>query len=284
MQAEQMLQAFACRNIVIAGTGYVAEAFWRALERHGYAERVVFCLDSGANGEKRFHQKAVYKPGKAPRVEDAIFCIAVHESLAAEVRNALPPTARESAVWIYPWLAEWLYGPALQDRVRLPLSGILRAQDPGNHWLTIRYMAERDYLRGDERQYAQSAALYRLALMAHCSPATAEKRLRQMEKLTDSIAAGGLMPDRPILLDEDCRVIDGLHRLAAACVLDLDPIPCSVFPRSVEYDRLLKKENRLPEAVLRQLGFTEAQLELLRQAKREILEKAFPGAGGAGLP
>ncbi len=266
------LSRLAGKKLAVFGTGFVAEMFWYALERHGLTEQVL-CFAESEPGKppRRFHGLPILGAEALGQLPEVLICLAVHAALAGELEGRLSALAPGRVVWIYPGLYELLYGVPVRRGVRIPRLELLRSQDADCHWISVRYLAARDYLRRSA-EYAESREIYLRAMSAHCSPATAAQRLRGLEALADAAAERGLDECGPLLIDTRYRIIDGLHRLAVACVLEIPALSCDVAAASDIYDVLLGDKNRLPERVLPSLALTPAQRERLRRAKEELKE------------
>ena len=271
---DTLLRNLAAGEIAVFGTGYVAESFWYGLERYGLTSRVSCFIVSDATGKAAFfHDRPVVSLRDFICRPGTVVCLAVHRALAEELAGTITAAEPGRVIWIYPYLHEMIYGKPSAPAVPVGRKELLLEQDPSFHWLSVRYLAARDYLRHAEA-YAQSCEIYLRAMSAHCRPETAEKRLRRLEELADSMAARGFDRACPILIDSKQRIIDGLHRLAVASVLKIDVLFCDIVPASAAYDTLIREQNRLPEAVLIRAGLTEAQMARLADAKRELISSA----------
>ena len=268
MQAAELLRRLEKGPACVFGGGYVAEGFWQALDLHGLSGALRACLVSAPAPGQRFHGLPVLAPRDIGPGEAGLVCLAVHESLAAGLEGALRAQGFDEIVPVAPLMPELLYGPPLQSCVPLARGALLAAQEEDAYWLAVRCAAIRAHLRGEDSAYPD--ALYRRALALHCGEATAGARLCALKALADSMAAHGFDAAHPLLIDEDFRVIDGLHRLAAACVLGIDTLPCTIYPVSPMYDRLLGEKNRLPAHLLTAAGFTENDMAFLRQLRQEL--------------
>ncbi len=263
----------ATKDLVIFGTGFVAEMFWNGLELHGLTNRVRFCVITCAVPGQKFHGLPVYSVHEAVLPENSLLCISVHESVLNEIREQNPEIV-ERGIWINTFLIDLLYGEPLRTE-KLSVPKIVRHQDHTAYWITVRYAAVREYLR-HSANFELAKDLYIRALSQHCSRKTAVRREKQLEMLADSMSAVGFAPEYPpIRVDNDLRIIDGLHRTACALYLDIPVIPAAVYARSDVYDRLLIGNNRLPEKVLLRAGFTEAEMDYLRGVRMEIIEKGY---------
>ncbi|MBQ9250012.1 MAG: ParB N-terminal domain-containing protein [Oscillospiraceae bacterium] len=280
MRTEELLRELHRREIVVFGTGFVAERFWLALERTQAADQVSFFMTTAqVPTGTTFHGRPVCRPEERSLDADSLFCLAVHESLLPELEALLPGQLMDRGIWIYPNLWELLCGPALGTGIMLSRRKLLTRQDPGCNWITVRYAAIRDLLRQDPGA-AASADRYRRAMAVHCGPATAEKRFRALERLARSVQERGLDPDRPLIVDTHGHILDGLHRFAAACALRIEDIPCTILPVSEVFAQILDDKNRLPDQVLRESGFSERDMEWIRLAKAELIES---GKGGVQI-
>jgi len=256
----------------IFGTGYVAEMFRTGLEMHGLADRVCGCVITHAAPGQRFHGLPVYSLSEAVLPEDALLCIAVHESVLNEIRVQNPEVV-DRGIWVNTYLIDLLYGRPLRTGA-VPVAEILTRQDRTAHWVTVRYALVKEYLMRSA-DFEMAKDLYIRALSLHCSRETAVRREQQVERLADSMRAIGFGQDYPpIRIDESLRIIDGLHRIACALFLQIPVIPAAVYAWSDIYDRLLIGKNRLPENVLRKAGFTDPEMNYLRQIRAEVIEKA----------
>lgn len=271
LETDSLLHMLAAGEIVIFGTGYVADSFWYGLDRYGLTAHVSCFLVSDPGGrDALFHGKPVFPLHEVELQPGAMVCLAVHGALSEELSRAIEARAPGRVIWIYPYLHRMIYGAPTENGIPVRRTDLVLRQDPASHWLSVRYLAARDYLRRAEN-YAQSREIYLRAMSAHCRPETAVKRLRRLEELADSMAARGFDRDCPILIDTRYRMIDGLHRLAVASVLEIGTIPCDIVSESPAYDLLLREQNRLPEHVLIRAGLTGAQLARLADAKRELI-------------
>ena len=268
MTCEGLLEELRSCDFRVFGTGFVAESFWYALERHGLTDRVRGFLVSGGKTGTLFHGlpvQTVADGGIAP--EEAV-CLAVHEALVGEIRPLL--AGRTDRIYpVYPYLTELCYGAPIGTE-EWPLMKLLERQDPSYYWLTVRYAAARDY-RFHRKTQQLSEELYVRAMAIHSSVSTAKKRLAFLHALIDGMAADGWRNDRPIFAEEDGRIVDGLHRTACAACLGIERVTVTVYPNSPAYDRLLGRQNRLPERVLRENGFSSDEMEFLDLAKNELL-------------
>ena len=259
------------KEIVIFGTGFLADMFYTALEANDLQDHVRFCLVTKAAAGETFRGLPVYGMEECPEIsEGMLVCIAVHEALLPGVQQTLQAYGipAERTVWITPYLTELLYGECIREGM-MPLKELMCAQDPENNWITVRYAAMREYTEGTGNRYKD---LYIRAQSLHTSAATAAKRYEALKHICDEMRKG-YDASHPVLIDEDLRIIDGLHRTAAALLCGVKEIPYRMYRRSPVYDRVLKEENRLRNEVLLRAGFAAEDIQMLKQCKEEMAEK-----------
>ena len=271
MKTDDLLFQLKTSNIALFGTGFVAEMFFEALTELGLSSKLCCCIVSSARERETFHGRPVFTADSYSLPEDTVLCVAVHESVAVELNDTLNNIS-DKRVWIYPNLFELLYGEPVVPFKSVKLSDLLSKQNSEEYWLALRYAAIRDYLKR-EPNYWRTRELYIKLISFHCSYDTAVRRCRQMEKLADSMAEGGFWDNSPVAVNEHGKIIDGLHRIACAAYLYIDKIPAVVYPESEVYDRLLGKENRLPESLLVNAGVSFSDIQYLKDAMEEMLKR-----------
>ena len=257
---KEFLQALGEKRILFYGCGFAAEMFYRGLAEQNLLDRVDGVVVTGPAGNREFHGFKV-TAYKDTDTAGKLICLAVHNSIRNEIR--LKPG--DTGVSVYPFLYELLYGKCLEER----LSGveeILFRQPRENNWITLRYCG----VRGLEEDSSRLTELYVRGQAMHSSRETARKRLEEMKRLLRSVKDRGLSPDYPILVDENCRIIDGLHRLAIARYLGIGEIRCRVYSSSPLYDELLGEKNRLTDDYLEKNRMGEEK-RILRRYKEEML-------------
>ena len=276
-QKDGLQRIIVANEIVIFGTGYVAESFWYGLERMELTSRVsCFVVSETAKEKEQFHSRPVYSLHDAVFYPDMIVCLAVHSTLAEKLLPILNDIIPDRVIWIYPFLHEIIYGKPVKNTIPVDRNELLRKQDSSFNWISVRYLAARDYYYRAE-DYKSSSDTYIKAMSAHCSYSTAKERLRNLEKLTDAMLKIGFDYSFPILVDSRHRIIDGLHRIAVASVLNIETIPCNIVPVSEAYDYLLSDRNKLPDPVLYKAGLSSEQIEKLAKAKQELIRNTMQG-------
>ncbi len=252
-------------DIIIFGTGFVAELFWQALESREMTACVRGFMRTNALPGEVHHGLPVYSSN---RESDEVICMAVHETVVKEATAALNTAGQAKAIWIYPNLHELLFGRPLIYNQWISLAELIKKQDVNDHWLDIRYLAADAFLRSDSASKAED--LYIRAMSVHSRRETAQKRLQSLKSLICSMVNFGYKPEKPILTDSDGRIIDGLHRTSVAVILGLKDIPCNVVQSSDLYHVFLTDQVRLTDAVLRDAGFREEEYERICLAGRQM--------------
>lgn len=264
---------FADREFYVFGTGFVADMFCRALEEHGLTDHIRAFVVSGNYGTEAdrrhvFYGKPVLTVDEYKNRADAPLYIAVHESVLKEVGEILTRRGLRGT-WICPQLYSLLYGEPAAEKTEISPDEIIRRQAPGKYWLAVRYGAVRSYIEGT----GEGEGPYLRAISLFSSRRTAELRLEALHRLTDDIRTNGFDPEKPILLDEDLRVIDGLHRIALARYLGCASVTCRLYRPSPLYDRVLDERNFLTRVILDSSAFSEKDREWLERMQECLMGK-----------
>ena len=214
MDQEMLLSRLQKEHAVIFGTGFVARMFWHALLQHRLEGRITAFLESDPRPGRTYQGLPVISAFSDAADHNSLVCLAVHESIAGEMKEKLQDAGFSCVVWIAPLLCDLLYGPPLAAGL-VDVNEILDSQDPDENWIALRYGAMRDYYR-QTADYAFAGEVYCRAIALHCGYETAKKRALAMERLADSVKQNGFDPEHPVCIDENKCIIDGLHRFAAA--------------------------------------------------------------------
>ena len=156
MTYEDFLKELCDCEFRVFGTGFVAEMFWYALERHGLTDHVRGFLVSSGKAGAVFHGLPVQIITEGEIILGETVCLAIHEALAGEIRPLL--AVRTDRVYsVYPYLTELCYGKSIATE-EWALQKLLEQQNPTYFWLTVRYAAARDHLY--QRWHFQRASIY----------------------------------------------------------------------------------------------------------------------------
>ena len=266
MTASEFTDILKKESFIVFGTGFVAEMFYTALCLHGLEDHILCCMVSRPGSQAYFHGAKI----RPYRETESLICLAVHESVKNEIRFG----ENSRVIWIYPFLHDLLFGRPAAERV-LPVRDILAGQSRDFNWLSLRYGA----VKGIKENDPSLQDLYRKCQRLHCSPATADRRLAHLKELIGLLEETGFRHDRPLILDEDLRVFDGMHRLACAAWMGVPALHCRIYGRSPLYDAILNEKLRLSDKYLKSLGMTE-ELDQLHALCRE-LENRLPQTASA---
>ena len=218
-----------------------------------------------------------------------LLCIAVHESLRADIEKLLSD-AKLDFEWIYPNYLELAWGASTPFVVDTPVQTILQRQEPDQAWISVRYAALKECVFGKQngpasslqecfvgKQDGPASTLYVKAASLFSKPETARQRLAYAAEITKSILKEGYDRNRPILIDNNYRIIDGLHRLAGSVLADCQSVPCLVVEANNRFNEYFPEENRLTKAAQEKAGLTPEEKELLKNILQSFQKKpAFP--------
>ena len=258
MNSEEIKELLKQQEYSIFGTGYVSRMLLRALKKQKLSDNLqTFCRSEVTPGET-FQGYPVISAEKALQSGNPIL-LGIHDGGKGSVAGA------DKMIRVYPYLKDWLFGDPLQRQVILKTDEIRQRQPQDQYWIAARYAG----IEGIAENDPEKKEIYLRAMSMHCSRETAEQRLRSLDALMKEAEKNGLDPERPVALDTDFRVIDGLHRLAVAAWLNNDEIHADIYPSDDVYLDLFGEKNRLSEAALRRNGFKETEIEYLRECRRK---------------
>ena len=281
METKTLLQTIQARGVVLFGTGFVAEKIVHTLAEQDLVDCICGFVVSKAVTTS-FKGKPVWSLAQYSEMVTAqqneklspelpLLCIAVHESLRATVEQSLSEAGLEF-VWMYPNYLELAWGACTPFVTDIPVRTILRWQEPDQAWISVRYAALQECLSG--KCNGPASALYVKAASLFSKPETARQRLAYATEVARDMIARGYDRNRPILIDNRYRIIDGLHRLAGAVLAGCRTVPCLVVKASERFHEYFPEENRLTEAARAKAGLTSEEKEILKRARRELLREA----------
>ena len=259
--AAAFLRRIGTEKIYVFGTGYVAGVLAAAMKSLGRAERIeAFVETSPAKKEYRGRPVISLEEYSALREKKSLY-LAVHDSVYGELSGMFEDRGIEHES-VYPYLFDLLYG-APERTEDVALREILKAQDRRHHWIAVRYAA----LESMDGDFPDGKDAYVRCMRLFSGQRTAEKRLARFEDLYTDIRENGYDISRPVLLDEDLRVIDGLHRIAIAARLGAESLPCRIYRRSSLYDQVLGDSNYITEEKLAEAGLSKAASERIKEIR-----------------
>lgn len=270
MSLDELLGKLNERKLVIYGTGFASGMLCEALSVRGLEENIAAFTVTFAGGEEEFRDRPVISFSDlvdGGGLSDALILIAVHGSVSCEIEKAVQGSGMEY-ISVYPYIPDLLYGEPDERDAMVDTYDIISKQDPAYLWLAVRYALLLECGEGSGSEDGRAAGIYTKAIAMHTSQKTAEARRRAFIDLFRSIREDGYRSDSKILIDTDGRIIDGLHRVAAAAYCGIKRLPAKVYASSEVYDRVIKKENRMDESTLREGGLTDDDIRLIKEAGR----------------
>lgn len=280
MDTKTLLKTIQARGVVLFGTGFVAEKIVHTLTEQGLEDCICGFVVSKAvttsfKGKPvwslaQYAEKVALCQHTKQSAELPLLCIAVHESLRATVEQSLSEAGLEF-VWIYPNYLELAWGACMPFVTDIPVQTILRRQDPDQAWISVRHAALKECLSG--KWDGPASALYVKAASLFSKPETARQRLAYATEVARDMIVWGYDRNRPILIDSNYRIIDGLHRLACSVLAGCRTVPCLVVKASERFQDYFLEENRLTEAAQAKAGLTPEEKDLLDRARQELLQR-----------
>lgn len=269
MSIEKLLEQLNNRKLVIYGTGFVAGMLVEALRGRGLDGNIAaFAVSDDGDSEKVFRDLPVMSFDDVTLdtgLSDAIILIAVHTAVAGEIVPVVEGSGMDH-ILIYPYLTDLLYGSPVDSDAVIDTADIILRQDPSYLWLAVRHLVIEKGSAAD--------TIYTKAISMHASEETAAKRLHSFKDLCESVERDGYRQDSKIMIDEDGRIIDGLHRITLAAYLGIKKLPAIIYPASEMFDRVIGKANRMDEDQLREGGMTEEEILQIKESQEKLLSKA----------
>ena len=280
MDTKTLIKKIKSRGLVLFGTGFVAEKIIHTLAEQGLADCIRGFVVSKAVATS-FKGKPVWSVDQYSKIaksqksgnllsEPPLLCIAVHESLRADIEKLLSEAGLDF-IWIYPNYLEMAWGACTPFVVDIPVQTILQQQEPDQAWISVRYAALKECLSG--KWDGPASALYVKAASLFSKPETARQRLVYATEVARGMIDGGYDRNRPILIDSRYRIIDGLHRLAGAVLAGCRTVPCLVVKADERFQDYFPEENRLTEAAQAKASLTSEEKHLLDRARQELLQR-----------
>ena len=258
MNSQEIKELLEQHPYYIFGTGYVAGMLHRALKKQGLLNNLLaFCRSEVSLGETFMGVRVV--PAEIALKSEKVILLGIHDGGLPSVPHA------DQMLHVYPCLKDWLFGSPLQRHVVLKTEQIRKKQMKDQYWIAVRYAG----IEGITENNVQKKEIYLKSISMHSSRETAEGRLKSLGKLLEDAKRNGLDPNRPIALDEQYRIIDGLHRIAVAAWLNISEVTVDVYPESDVFDELFGPKNRLGETFLRENNFSEWEIGYLKECKKK---------------
>ena len=167
-------------QIVIYGTGYIADKFYKVLQMNHIEQNLVcFVKSRVAKGESKYNF-CVKSIQELAIESNTLVCIAVHESNLEEIVENVKQRTNQY-LWIYPFLYRWLLGGIKEKGKSIEIRSLINTCKKDLR-MAIRLAAIECYYGENDFGYD----VYLRAEGIHCSRETARKRLSGFEKLINS--------------------------------------------------------------------------------------------------
>lgn len=262
-----MIEHIKKSNVVIYGSGYLAEAFLKILRVHSLENRVIGVV-STCGSQASFLGYRVEKFDEFDVPNGAIVCVCMHEMYKKEVVVSI-----EKRNLQYHWfhtntLVDLICGPPIRRNIKKRLRDIL-VNKPDIYGIAVRWLAIDEY----NGKNSIGFEIYRKYWLEFTNEINAKKREQQFKKMLESVKKKGFVDENPIIIDEQLQNIDGNHRLAVAAYLGITDITCDIY-RDLSLARTIFGEKTfLTEALLEQSTiFSEEEKNLLRDTVKDIKE------------
>ena len=249
-------------NFIIFGSGFVAELFMKGLVRAGLEKNLRCVVETNPSEGKTFHGLPVMRYSQTDTCGMPVM-VCVHDSL----RDELELKRDDELIYVYPFIWDLIFDGYMSEEM-MSVETLIKRQNPEDNWIYVRYAA----VIGIKEDRDDLKELYLKLLSLHCSSHTAKRRLLLLERLAESIEEEGFRKDCPVLIDEDFRIIDGLHRIASAAWFGVDMIPARIYRSSEMFEKTLSEKNRLTDSFLYKKGL-DKEKAILDEMKKEIMGK-----------
>ena len=265
----ELKEKLATGRIIIYGAGYVAIRFFYALKKQGVAENVeCFVITSG--NKKELEGIEVKNIDELAIEEGMFFCIAVHESLRAEVESTLSLKGVSQYLWIYPFLNELILGVPIFKNKKVSVQEIWAA-NKNNYSIATRYLAVEKFYGQNDIGY--EAYMSGLSLFNHRE--TSRKRLNQFVELINDWEKEGYNAEKPIVLLADGSVLDGFHRIAIAIFHQQKELICDMYPVPDDEESLHNPIALLTKDSVVEAGLDIELIEILQKTNCRIEERLY---------
>lgn len=264
---EELIDCLNKHKIVIYGVGYVATRFFDSLKSHGISQNVS-CFVTTEGSDQNIEGKEILSIKDFENTDDALICIAVHESLRDEIIGVLEEKGLYNYIWIYPFQYELMLGIPIKRNIKVPLKWIV--QNCFNDYrMAIRYLAIDHYYKKNDFGYDIYIQLEGL----HCSEKTARVRLEKFIELIKKWEHNGYDEQKHISVFENYEIIDGNHRVSVASYFGQSYIMCNVFPGKKSLSEIHSQDMMLTKQIMVETGIQNEIVALLDRTNHRIREQ-----------
>lgn len=244
-------------QIIIYGTGYIADKFYKVLQMNHMEQNLVcFAKSSVVKGECKYN--FCVKNMQEIKIEsNTLVCIAVHESNLEEIVENVKQRTNQY-LWVYPFLYRWLLGGIKEKGKNIEIRRLIDTCKKDLR-MAIRLAAIECYYGKNNFGYDA----YLRAEGIHCSRETARKRLSGFEKLISSWEQNGYNAEYAISVNQQGEIFDGNHRLSLALYHRLEKIPCDIYDTTLSALQIHGPEAMISAECLQKKGFDSDEIKLL---------------------
>lgn len=271
MDSSRVIELIRNNNIAIYGNGYVAEQFYLILRMHNLEKNIQFYIitdEEKAHGT--MHGIPVRYVKNIVNEKEILICIAVHEVVKDDIEATLSELNVNNYIWVYPYMTVLALGEPIDRHKKISVCKIMRTNLVDSYVMTamaVRYLAIDNYYKKNEIGYD----VYVKVFSMHCEAKTARKRLKGFIGLIEDWDKNGYRKDSNILIDENCRILDGIHRFTLACYHRMEYICCDIYPYLHDYNKKLN-ENGLCMDKLKHSELGVSEINALDQEIVKIKE------------
>ena len=257
------------KQIIIYGMGYIAQRFYRILDKKSMGSRIAcFAVTDHFGQPVEWQGIPVKSVFEIDTLHETLVCIAVHEVIKNEIVEILDRLGCANYVWITPQLIPFAFGAPIESGREIAVDELVRCQGEYSYWFAARYMAIEQYLGKNDCGYA----IYEKFQAVHCGLNTARKRLTQFQGLIEAYLSKRYHPSCAIAVDSDGRIIDGIHRTAIYSYWNEKRIMADIYAASEDFYEIMGAVYP-DDRVLNEHGLTEREMYALENMRREIWRK-----------
>lgn len=262
--ADDLKRIISSRDCVIYGAGYVAQRFFKALNRQGLGKQVKSFITSSPSTITEIDSIPVQSVEALKQYHNPMILIAVHEVLVSQIEATLLEKGYDEYIWVYPFLYEIMLGKPKISTVNL--KAIWKANDD-NIALPGRYLAIEQYYGNNDYGYE----IYKkIVCLFNPSLEVVKKRLENFIKLIKSWEKNGYDSSKTVTILENGLIIDGSHRISLALYHKLEKMKCNVYPATVSYSEIHSLAVIPKIDDLNILGFTQFEQSVIIDANNRI--------------
>lgn len=210
MDISKLIQLISAEHLVIYGNGYIAKRLYNCIKKMGYANHIenVAVTDS-INGEIGVHGKKVVSICDINK--NSLILVAVHNTVADEMKRILKKLGFVNYVWIYPFLFDLEFGNPIRKDELVPMKVLTQClpafYNPAIYYLSLMEFCHNGQHDGD---------LYVKMLSTYTTHDVAKKRWDNFCFRLKECLERGYLQDYNIKINESYILLDGLHRLVLA--------------------------------------------------------------------